>query len=142
MEISAVRRRVQGAIVTAQARGQERRQRVTEATQDYGVFLETVAKPVMQQIANVLKVEGYPFTMSTPGDTVQLSYDRGRDDFIEFALDTSNEHPEVVGRISRSRGSRRIDEERPLKAGAGPAALTEEDILEFVVQALGPWLGR
>ena len=142
MEISAVRRKVQSAIVKAKARDQERRQRVIEATQDYGVFLETVAKPVMQQIANVLKVEGYPFTMSTPGDTVQLSYDRGREDFIEFALDTSNEHPEVVGRVSRSRGSRRIDEERPLKPDASPATLTEEDVLDFVVSALEPWLGR
>ena len=142
METSAVRRRVQAAMTAARAREQERRERTTEATRDYAVFLETVATPLMQQIANVLKVERYAFTVSTPGDTVQLSYDHGRDDFIELALDTSGERPQVVGRISRTRGSRRIDEERPLKEGAGPAALTEDDVLEFVVEALGPWLGR
>src|SRR5262245_47546814 len=129
MEISAVRRRVHSAITSAKATEQDRRQRVTDATRDYAVFLETVATPLMQQLANVLKVEKYAFTVSTPGDTVQLSYDHGRDDFIEIALDTSNGYPQVVGRISRTRGSRRIDEERPIKPDASPAALTEEDVL-------------
>ena len=142
MEISAVRRRVQSAITSAKAGEQERRQRVTDATRDYAVFLETVATPLMQQVANVLKVEKYAFTVSTPGDTVQLSYDHGRDDFIEIALDTSNGHPQVVGRVRRTRGSRHIDEERPIKPDASPSALTEDDILEFVMQALEPWLGR
>jgi len=142
METSAVRRRVQAAITEARTRDQERRQRATDATRDYAVFLETVATPLMQQIANVLKVEKYAFTVSTPGDTVQLSYDHGRDDFIELALDTSGERPQVVGRVSRSRGSRRIDDERPITANASPAELTEDDVLEFVMQALGPWLGR
>ena len=142
MEISTVRRRVQSAIVTAKARDQERRQRTTDATRDYAVFLETIATPLMQQIANVLKVEKYAFTVSTPGDTVQLVNDRGRDDFIELALDTSGDHPQVVGRVSRSRGSRRIDEERPIKADAPPAALTEDDVLDFVIGALGPWLAK
>jgi len=105
MEISAVRRRVQQAMTTARTREQERRQRTTDATRDYAVFLETVATPVFQQVANVLKAEKYAFTVSTPGDTLQLSYDHGRDDFIEIALDTSNEHPQVVGRTSRTRGS-------------------------------------
>jgi hypothetical protein len=142
METSQVRRRVQAAMTAARTREQERRQRATDATRDYAVFLETIATPLMQQIANVLKVEKYAFTVSTPGDTVQLSNDRGRDDFIELALDTSGDHPQVVGRISRSRGSRRIDEQRPIKADASPAALTEDDVLEFVIEALGPWLAK
>jgi len=67
---------------------------------------------------------------------------RGREDFVEFALDTSGDRPQVIGHISQSRGSRRLDEERPVKPDASPAALTEEDVLEFVMQALERWLGR
>ena len=142
MEVSAVRRRVQQSLVAARARAQQRRQQSEDATRDYAAFLQNVATPVVQQIANVLKAEGLAFTVFTPGDGLRLAYDRGRDDFVEFALDTSGDHPQVIGHISQSRGSRRLDEERPVKPDAPPASLTEEDVLEFVMQALERWLGR
>ena len=140
MEVSQVRKRVQQGVAAARTRAQERRQRTDEATRDYKVFLEVVATPLVQQLASVLKVEGYAFTASTPGDGVRLTNDRGRDDFVELALDTSGERPQVVGRITQSRGSRRLDEERPIKVGASPSELTDEDVLEFLMSALQPWL--
>ena len=140
MEVSQVRKRVQQGVAAARTRAQERRQQTDEATRDYKVFLEVVATPLVQQLANVLKVEGYAFTASTPGDGVRLTNDRGRDDFVELALDTSGERPQVVGRITQSRGSRRLDEERPIKVGASPSELTDEDVLEFLMSALQPWL--
>ena len=142
MEVSQVRRRVQAAMTSAKTREQDRKQRSADATREYAVFLETVATPLVQQIANVLKAEGYTFTLSTPGDALQLAYDRGREDFIELALDTTHDHPQVIGRVSRSRGSRRLNEERPIKPDASPAAITEDDVLEFMTQALEPWLAR
>jgi hypothetical protein len=142
METSLVRKRVQSAIGAAKTRAQERRRRSDEAGRDYAAFLHNVATPVVQQIANVLKVEGYAFTVFTPGDGLRLAYDRGRNDFVEFALDTDGDHPHVIGRVSQTRGSRHVEEEHPIKAGAPPAALTEEDVLEFVTQALEPWLVR
>ena len=90
----------------------------------------------------ILKAEGYSFTVFTPGDGLRLASDRGRDDFVEFALDTSGDRPQVIGRISQSRGSRRLEEERPVKADTPPDALSEEDVLDFVMHALGPWLAR
>ena len=140
MEVSQVRKRVQQGVAAARTRAQERRQQTDEATRDYKVFLEVVATPLVQQLANVLKVEGYAFTASTPGDGVRLTNDRGRDDFIELTLDTSGERPQVVGRITQSRGSRRLDEERPIKVGASPSELTDEDVLEFLMSALETWL--
>lgn len=140
MEVSQVRKRVQQGVAAARTRAQERRQQTDEATRDFKVFLEVVATPLVQQLANVLKVEGYAFTASTPGDGVRLTNDRGRDDFVELALDTSGERPQVVGRITQSRGSRRLDEERPIKVGASPSELTDEDVLEFLMSALQPWL--
>jgi len=140
MEVSQVRKRVQQGVAAARSRAQERRQQTDEATRDYKVFLEVVATPLVQQLANVLKVEGYAFTASTPGDSVRLTNDRGRGDFVELALDTSGERPQVVGRMTQSRGSRRLDEERPIKAGALPSELTDDDVLEFLMQVLEPWL--
>lgn len=142
MEISQVRRRVLAAIVSARARTQERREQADAARRDYAVFLETVATPLVQQIANALKAEGHSFTVSTPGDGLRLEYDRGRDNFVELALDTSGDRPQVIGRVSQTRGSRRLDEERPIRPDASPSEITEEDVLEFVMRALEPWLGR
>jgi NADPH:quinone reductase-like Zn-dependent oxidoreductase len=142
MEISQVRRRVQAAIAAARSRTQERRQLTDAATKDYSVFLETVATPLVQQIANALKAEGHSFTVSTPGDGLRIEHDRGRDNFVEFTLDTTGDRPQVIGRVSQTRGSRRLDDERPIKPDALPSEISEDDVLEFVIRALEPWLGR
>ena len=142
MEISQVRRRVQAAITAARARTLERREQTDAATRDYAVFLETVATPLVQQVANALKAESHSFTVSTPGDGVRLEYDRGRDNFVEISLDTSGDRPQVIGRVSQARGSRRLEDERPIRPDASPAELTEEEVLEFIVNALEPWLAR
>jgi hypothetical protein len=142
VEVSLVRKRLQQAIAASRERAQVRRQRMADATRDYEAFMRDIAAPVARQLANALKAEGYGFTVFTPGDGLRLASDRSRDDFIEVALDTSGDTPLVAGRIRRTRGSRTIDEERPVKPGAAPAALTEEDVLEFLVKALEPWLER
>ena len=140
MEISLVRKRILLALAAAKTRAQERRQQSDDAEREYAAFLRDVASPLVQQIATALKAEGHPFTVFTPGDGLRLAYDRGRENFVEFALDTSGERPQVIGRISQTRGSRRLEDERPIKPDASPAEVTEEDVLEFVMQALVPWL--
>jgi hypothetical protein len=142
LEVSQVRRRVQTAIAAARERTQQRRQRVSEAERTYAAFLQDVATPVARQVANALKTEGYAFTVHTPAGGLRLAADRGRDDFIELSLDTDSDRPHVVGRISHTRGSRTIDDEKPIKAGASPDSLTEDDVLDFLVHALEPWLER
>jgi hypothetical protein len=142
VEVSQVRKRVQAAIAAAKERSSHRRARIADAERGYALFLENVATPVTRIVANALKAEGHAFTVFTPGGGLRLAADRGRDDFIEFALDTTGDRPQVVGRISHSRGSRTIDEERPIKAGAPPETLTEEDVLDFLLSALEPWLER
>jgi len=142
MEVAHVRRRLKSAIDAAKARALERRQRNAEADAAFATFLEAVATPLLRQVANALKTEGHAFTVFTPGGGVRLASDRARDDFIDFSLDTSGAAPQVLARVSFSRGSRTIDQERPVRAGAGPEAITEEDLLEFLVEALEPWLER
>ena len=89
-----------------------------------------------------LKAEGYPFTVSTPSGGLRLASDRGRDDYIELALDGSGDKPTVVGRVRHTRGSRTLEDERPIKPGTAPQDLTEADVLSFLVNALDPWLER
>src|SRR6266545_6158476 len=142
VEVSRVRNRLRRAIDDARDHAQQRRQHVAEAERAYQVFLDEVATPLVRQVANALKVEGYAFTVFTPGNGLRLASDRGRDDYIEFALDDANEPPQVVARISRTRGSRTIDAERPIKPGASPDAITDEELLDFLLAALEPWLQK
>jgi hypothetical protein len=130
------------AMATAKERAQKRRQLASAADSAYDSFLTQVATPLARQVANALNVEGYAFTVSTPGRGLRLALDRGRDDFIELALDTTPDDPVVVGRVRRTRGSRTLEEERPIRQGASPDQLTENDLLEFFVSALEPWLER
>ena len=123
-------------------RSARRRDRNAAAQHAYEHFLNEIAVPVARQLANAMKAEGYAFTVSTPGKGVRLASDHGREDFIELDLDTSGEQPEVMARVSRQRGSRTVDAELPIKRGALPEEISEEDFLEFLLGALEPWLER
>ena len=142
MEVSEVRRQLRHAIDRAKARAQQKRQTAADAERAYVAFLEQVATPTIRMLANVLKAEGYLFTFSTPLGGLRLASDRGRDDYIDLALDVSGDEPTVVGRVRQTRGSRTLEDERPIKPGAAPQDLTEADVLSFLVNALDPWLDR
>ena len=142
MEVSEVRKQLMHAIDRAKARSQQYRQHAAEAERAYAAFLEEVATPTTRMMANVLKAEGYPFTVSTPSGGLRLASDRGRDDYVEFALETTGDRSVVVGRIRYTRGSRTLEDERPIRAGAPPQDLSDTDVLAFLVSALEPWLER
>jgi hypothetical protein len=142
VEISIVRQRVQGAIAAGRERARRRRSETAEAEKAYESFLQDVAIPITKQVAMALKAEGLGFTVFTPASGLRLASDHARDDYIEFALETASERPHVVGRINRTRGSRTLSDERPIKAHTSPNALTEDDVLTFLVDALQPWLER
>lgn len=141
MEVSEVRRQLKHAIDRAKLRAQQRRQQRADAERAYAVFLEEIATPTTRMLANVLKAEGYPFTVSTPSGGLRLASERGRDDYIEFALE-GGDAPTVVGRIRHTRGSRTIEDERSIKPGAAPQEISDADVLAFLVTALEPWLER
>jgi hypothetical protein len=142
VEVSQVRRRLSAAMEQARREAQQRRERASETQRAFDAFLAGVAVPVARMAASVLKAEGYSFTVATPGGGLRLISDKGRDDYVEIALDTTASPPLVIGRISYARGSRTIAEERPVKPGASPDAITEEEFLDFLAGALEPWLER
>lgn len=141
MEVAHVRNRLKQAIDAARQRAQARRQQVAGAEQAFEAFL-LMATPVLRQLANALRVEGLLFTLFTPEHALRLASDRSRIDFVELSLDTNAASPGVVARISYARGSRTIDEERPVKPGSAPDAISEEELLAFLLETLEPWLER
>jgi len=50
--------------------------------------------------------------------------------------------PRPVGHTSRGRGRRTLVTERPIRAGTATADLTEEDVLEFLVEEITPFVER
>ena len=139
MEIADVRKRVNQAVERAKRRAAERRARSDEATRAYDAFLEGTAVPLFRQLSNVLRAQGYMFTVFTPSGSVRLMSDRGGEDYIELTLDTTGPAPAVVGHSSRARGRRVVEAEHAI---GDPARLTEEDVLAFVLKELEPFVER
>jgi hypothetical protein len=137
MEISDVRRRVTETVDRAKRSAAERRTRSDEAARDYAAFLETVAVPLVRQVANVLKVQGFPFGVFTPSGSVRLASERSADDYIEVSLDSAGTRPVIVGRSRRARGRRVIENERPI-GGPDIREVTEDQLLAFLLEELEP----
>ena len=138
MEISDVRKRVLRTVDEAKRRAAARRTRIDQAEAEYAVFLDRVAVPIVRQVANVLRAEGFAFSVSTPAGAVRLMSDRSAEDYMELSLDTSGSEPRVVGHSSRGRGRRVVETELPLGADRAIPDLTEEDVLEFLLKSLEP----
>jgi hypothetical protein len=141
MEISVVRNRLRDTIERAKRHAAERRARNEDGERAYREFLEQIAIPLVRQLANALKVDGYHFTVSTPSGSVRLMSDRRAEDFIELALDTSGEVPLVIGHTSRLWGPDIVETEHPMASGK-PGAITEEELLEFLLKELEPFVER
>jgi hypothetical protein len=140
MESSTVRNRLNQVIEAAKRSAAERRTRNDEASKAYERVLES-AVPLFKQVAQALKVSGYPFTVFTPGGSVKLMSDKSAEDYIELSLDSSGDRPAVVGRVSRTRGRRVIESEQPI-AMKPVWELTEDDVLDFVLKEIAPFVER
>jgi len=141
MDIAEVRKRVLHTIERAKREAAARRARVDEASREYGEFLDRIAVPLFHQVARALRAEGHSFNVFTPSGSVRLASERSGEDYIELLLDTSGATPQVVGHCSRSRGRRVLETERPI-GDERIAALTDEDVLGFLLKELEPFVER
>lgn len=139
METADVRKQLLRAMEQAKRRAADRRARNDEAANAFEIFLNRTAVPLFRQVANILKAENITFTVFTPSGSVRLMSDRSTEDFIEVSLEVDGEAPQVVGRTSRNRGRRVIQAEQAIGA---PAAVTEDALLEFLTNALEPFVER
>ncbi len=124
----------------AKRRAAERRTVNDRAGVAFASFLSLIAVPLLRQIANVLRTEGYLFTVYTPSGSVRLASDKSAEDFIEISLDTAGDAPRVVARIS-SRGRRVVDAERTIGAG-DPGSIGEDELFAFLLRELEPFVER
>ena len=139
MEIADVRKRLLHMIERAKRQAAERRARTDQGSRAFDAFLETIAVPLFRQVANSLRADGYLFNVFTPSGSVRLMSDRGAEDYIEVSLDTTDNVPRVIGHTSRSRGRRVLESERAI---GEPDALTEEDVLAFLLKELEAFVER
>ena len=137
MEISDIRRRFRTALEQARKASAERQERTDAASIAYAAFLRDIAVPVFRMFSNVAKAEGQAFTIFTPADSVRLVSERHADDFIEVFLDTSQDPAQVMARVNRRRGGDLITAERPVRTGAPINSLTDEDVLELLLEEMG-----
>ena len=140
-DVAQLRKRVRAAIDAARRDDADRRTRAAAAAQAYDVFLEQVAVPAVRQVAMTLKAEGVPFEVMTPSGGVRLVPERRRDDGIGIGLDTGADPPQPLVTIMRTRGSRSLLTERAIRLDTPIARLTEEDVIEMLLEELKPWLG-
>jgi hypothetical protein len=140
IEIAELRRRIRVAIELSKKNSAARRARSDAAARDYETFLAQVAVPAVQQFASALTGEGHLFQVATPAGSVRLTSGSSAGDYIELVLDTTQDPPEVVGRVNRGRGRRMLTSERPLRERTAIADLTDEDVVTFLLQEVTPFL--
>ena len=140
-DVGVVRKRVRLAIEQARRDQAERRGRVGEARKAYDEFLERAAVPAFRVLATILKAEGLPFEVMTPAGGVRLQSERNREDAIELELDVTADPPQPLVTITRVRGSRTIQTDRTIAGTTPLTTLTEDDVIEMLLEELRPWLG-
>ena len=140
IETSELRRRLRSAIDQSRSNAAAKRERTDAAARDYDVFLSTIAVPVVQQFANVLSGEGHQFHVATPAGSVRLISAGSAEDYVEIVLDTIEDPPEVIGRMSHGRGRRMITSERPVRDHTSIAELNEEDVIAFLLTEIVPFV--
>jgi hypothetical protein len=133
MDVSELRKKILRALDEARQESSARRTRVDEARAAYERFLAEIAVPLVRQSAMVLTAAGQPFRVHTPAGSVRLVHEQQSATFLEIELDVSGASPRVMGRVSVSRGrAGQVVTERPV-ADTPVAALTEQDLSEFLV---------
>ena len=142
IEVSEIRKRLRQALERAKRASAERRVRTDAASQAYDRFLVQVATPVFRMFSAALRAEGYPFSVFTPAGGLRLMSERSSDDFIELFLDTDSDPPVASARVNRGRGRRLVTSERPVRENALIDQLTEEDVVQFLLAEIVPFVER
>ncbi len=142
MAVSEVRKRSLDTLARAKSEAAARRARNAEVATAYERFLETVAAPLVHQVASILKVERILFAVHTPAGAVRLVSERSPEDFVEIRLDTSGQVPQAIAHVERVRGRETLVEDRPIRPGVLVEHLSDQDVLDEVAEALGRLLEK
>jgi hypothetical protein len=141
IETSELRKRLRLTIEERRKATAARRAMLDEAAAAYKELLDMTATPLVQKLANALRAEGHNFTVFTPNGGLRMALAKSADDFIEFALDTEDE-PFAALRVNRTRGRRVVQHERPVKGRTAVDRLSEEDVLQALLEEIAPFVER
>ena len=141
-EVSEVRQRVLATIERVRRDAAERRARADVAEVQARRFIQETATPLVRQVLSVLKVEGFSYRVSTPAGSVRLVSEKHHEDFIDLAVDTTQDSVTIMTTVSYVRGQRVSTKERPLADGVDVDQLTEEHVLTFLLAALPVFVER
>jgi hypothetical protein len=142
LDVTEVRRRLVQTIDQIKKDTATRRQATDRATADYHTFLTEIATPVCRHFVTALRAQGLGFRLSTPAGSIKMTSDRSAGDEIELTLDPERHPPTAIGRVSYGRGSRLLEEERPIREDKPVGELTDEDVLAFLLSAIPPFIER
>ena len=142
LESGEVRKRLRQTIEAAKREAAARRAALGDAGQVYETFLAEQAVPVFRQVQAALKAEGHVFQVLTPAGMARLVSDRDKDDYLEVVLDGSRTPAAVVGRISKVRGTELTAAEQLIRANAKVSDLTDEDVLDWILRVIVPFVER
>ena len=142
MEIVQIRRLVQAHLADIKRAAAERREKVAAAERAYGTFLASVATPTINAVAQSLSAEGYPYRVTTPGSAVRMSSDRSSRAYLEVRLDTAGAAPQLIAEVGRERGSRVFTDEHPICRGLPIDAVTDEQLLDELLNLMPEMIER
>jgi hypothetical protein len=142
LEPAQIRRRVQTRLADLKRGAAARRDNVASAERAWTLFLANVATPTLTTVAQSLSAEGHPYRVTTPGNAVRMASERSGRSYLEIRLDTSTPAPQVVAEICRERGSRVVTEDRPIGEALDVEGITDEQLLAFILEALGDLIER
>ena len=141
-EVAQVRQRVLAMVERAQQDAAERRARADVDEVQARRFIQETATPVVRQVLSVLKAERLSYRLATPAGSVRLISEQHHEDFIDLAVDATQDPVTIMTTISHVRGQRVSTTERPLADGVELDQLTEEHVLAFLLAALPLFVAR
>ncbi len=141
-DVADVRQRLRRMIEQARHDAAERRKRAETDTEAAERFLESVAVPVMQQVATVLRAEGLGFRLSTPAGSVRLVSEGQNQDYVDLSVDATSDPVTILTEVAHVRGRRVSTVERPLAPDVPLDQLTDEHVLAFLLDALKVFVAR
>ena len=141
-DVAEVRQRVLAMIERARQDAVERRARADVDEVQARRFIQETATPVLRQVLSVLRVERHSFQLSTPAGSVRLTSETHHEDFIELAVDATQDPVTIMTAVSHLRGKTVSTTERPLADGVELGQLTEEHVLAFLLAVLPVFVAR
>ena len=140
IENEEIRKRLKVAIEKSRRESKERRARAEGASVEGERLMRVVVAPLFRKMAHVLKAERHLFRVSTPKGAAHLVSEGPGENRIELMLDTTVAPPALQSRVVRTRGRRVLVDETVVRAGDAIASMTDEDILDFLLATLPPFV--